>query len=281
MGDRGPDRPAGLIGASDRLEFRRFQCYGRGVAIWTREAEAARRSKRKQAASISRSAESSTAAASGAAARILELQRTAGNQAVVQALSSSRGRGSPVVQALDWEDAVDFLQWTNPLTVGSKALRHFTGVELNIWSAAEQVVRLSATKISIPADFVTKLKAYAAYNTADGAILKNALAQDPSFYRGGVLLGGNKDALAITFGNSIFFGKDPDAETYIHEMVHINQYNKLGREAFLVSYFGLSLATIIKRALQGKPMEAMRSSPHEEQAYQLEARFKTWLAANP
>jgi hypothetical protein len=211
-------------------------------------------------------------------ARILELQRTAGNRAVSGALAARR---ELAVQRLDWEDAVDFLQWTNPFTLGGKAIRELTGVELNLWAAAEQAIRLSASKTSIPASFVQKLRDYAAYNAADGAILKNALAQGPSHYIGGLLLGGNADAAAITFGNSVFYGEQPDVDTYIHEMVHINQYQVLGRKAFVLSYFGLSAATIAKRVLKGEPIRAMRSSPHEEQAYQLEARFKAWRQANP
>ncbi len=217
--------------------------------------------------------------ANPAVARVLELQRTAGNQAVTAAIAAGRARQT--VQRLDWEDAVDFFQWTNPLTFGGKALREITGVELNLWMAAEQAVRASASKTSIPAWFIEKLRAYAAYNAADGAVLKNALAEGPSHYIGGVLLGGNKDAAAITFGNSVFYGEQPDVDTYVHEMVHINQYQVLGRQAFVLSYFGLSAATIAKRLLMGQPIRAMRSSPHEEQAYQLEQRFKTWRQSNP
>jgi hypothetical protein len=211
-------------------------------------------------------------------ARILELQRSAGNRAVTGALTGAPGR--PTVQRLDWEDAVDFLQWTNPLTLGGKALREFTGIELNLWSAAEQAIRVSASRTSIPASFVQDLRDYAASNAADGRILLNALAQGPSHYRGGLLLGGNEDAAAITFGNSVFYGSAPDVDTYIHEMVHINQYHVLGRKAFVLSYFGASALTIAARAIRGQPIRAMRSSPHEEQAYQLEQRFKNWRAAN-
>jgi hypothetical protein len=219
---------------------------------------------------------------------MLELQRTAGNRAVARALAATRATaaspssGHPKIQrwSLDWDDVVDFVQWTNPLTAGSKAIRHFTGVELNLWEAAEMAVRASATKISIPSAWVDKLKAYAAYNPDDGKKLRDALDVGPSHYQGGLLLGGNKDAAAITFGNSIFYGT-ADVDTYVHEMVHIHQYHTLGRMAFLGSYFGLSLATIIKRVLAGQSLDAMKSSPHEQEAYNLEARFKAWRASHP
>jgi hypothetical protein len=96
----------------------------------------------------------------------------------------------------------------------------------------------------------------------------NALDQDPSFYQGGRLLGMQDDAEAITFGNSIFFrSSPPSARTFVHEMVHIDQYARIGRQAFLESYFGLSLLTIIKRAIAGEPVNVMMSSPHEKEAY--------------
>ena len=56
-------------------------------------------------------------------------------------------------------------------------------------------------------------------------------------------------------------------------MVHIDQYARLGRAAFLESYFGMSLLTIIKRAIAREPLNVMMSSPHEQAAYALEKRF--------
>jgi hypothetical protein len=56
-------------------------------------------------------------------------------------------------------------------------------------------------------------------------------------------------------------------------MVHIDQYARLGRATFLESYFGLSLVTIIKRAIAREPLNVMMSSPHEKEAYALERRF--------
>lgn len=53
----------------------------------------------------------------------------------------------------------------------------------------------------------------------------------------------------------------------------IDQYARLGRQAFLESYFGLSLLTIIKRAIAREPINVMMSSPHEKEAYALEKRF--------
>lgn len=144
------------------------------------------------------------------------------------------------------------------------------------WALAEQAVRASASGHTISQLYVDELKKYAEANPGDGKILLNALAQGPSHYKGGLLLAAQGDAEAITFGNSIFYRRDPTLVTFIHEMVHINQYNLLGREAFVLSYFGASLATIIKRVIAGEPIDVMKSSPHEVQAYDLAARFKRW-----
>ena len=115
----------------------------------------------------------------------------------------------------------------------------------------------------------------------DGAVIRTAINQEPKHYQGGWLLDAQGGAEAITFGNSAFYKDSPPSEeTFIHELVHISQYYKLGRSAFLVSYFGLSLATIIKRAIAGQPIEAMKSSPHERDAYDLETRFKQWRKDN-
>ncbi|MBK8182618.1 MAG: hypothetical protein IPK63_06790 [Candidatus Competibacteraceae bacterium] len=147
---------------------------------------------------------------------------------------------------------------------------------------AEEIICASATKIMIPSGHIDALKRFANANAEDGKILKNALAQDPSYYRDGLLLGGNGAAAAITFGNSIFFRSAiPDLGTYIHEMVHIHQYARVGPFAFLTSYFQLSMATIIWRAINGRALNPMSSSSHEKQAYQLEARFNSWIAQNP
>jgi hypothetical protein len=201
---------------------------------------------------------------------------------VVGAVPISSFQKPQELQRLGWEDVVSFYEWTNPLTFSSKLLQTATGVEPNLWFAAEQAVRASATKITVPPEHVANLKRYANAVPDDGEILNDALAQDPSYYEGGWLLSVQGGAEAITFGNSIFFRQSPpDVATYVHEMVHIHQYDKVGRGPFLASYFGLSLATILWRLVRGVPVNIMQSSPHEVAAYQLEKRFGMWLANNP
>jgi hypothetical protein len=211
---------------------------------------------------------------------LLDLQRKAGNRAVASYLTRTPHSADSVQlqrwkwPSLDWEDVVDAYEWVNPLTVSGKLVQKVTGVEPSLWTLAEQAVRASATKITIPQSHIDALKRYAAAHDDDGRILLNALDQDPSYYKGGWLLDMQGDAEAITFGNSIFFGASPpSARTFVHEMVHIDQYARLGRTAFLESYFGSSLLTIIKRAIAHEPINVMMSSPHEREAYALESRF--------
>src|SRR5215213_1944109 len=163
-------------------------------------------------------------------ASVLHLRRTAGNRAVASLLARTpRNANSLQVQRWpSWEDVVDAVEWTNPLTFGGKLVHKVIGVEPNLWSVAEQAVRASATKITIPQGHIDALKRYAQANKADGRILLNALDQDPSFYKGGWLLDMQGDAEAITFGNSIFFSSSPPTtRTFVHEMVHIDQYDRI------------------------------------------------------
>ncbi len=57
--------------------------------------------------------------------------------------------------------------------------------------------------------------------------------------------------------------------------------DKAGRAAFLASYFGLSLTTILWRLANGIPVNVMNSSPYEIEAYELEQRFRAWIALHP
>lgn len=238
---------------------------------------------RKAAAVVHRIANSELVAGVGERDAILDLQRTAGNQAVVAALAvAAAGPAKGILQRIDFDDVIGAAQWLNPVTFGQKAIRTVTGVDLDPFVVAEQAVRASASRISIPLTYFATAGRYAASNPADGAVILDAINQGPKHYKGGLLLKIQGGAAAITFGNSIFYDRsEPTESTFIHELVHIHQYHELGRTAFLTSYFGLSLATIIKRAIAGEPIEAMDSSPHERDAYKLEQRFKSWRAANP
>jgi hypothetical protein len=42
-----------------------------------------------------------------------------------------------------------------------------------------------------------------------------------------------------------------DANTYVHQMVHVGQYGALGPDGFLSAYFGTAALTIIERWATG------------------------------
>ena len=136
-----------------------------------------------------------------------------------------------------------------------------------------------ATRWNIPAAYEQQLLRYAMAHTDDGQILRSGLARAPVVYQGGWLLDVQKNAIAITLDTAIFFRGDTlDLATWAHELVHVHQFGVSGATAFLTSYFGLSAATVAERLIRRQPMDVMRSSPHEEDAYTIGGRFGQWLA---
>lgn len=159
------------------------------------------------------------------------------------------------------------------------------GIGLDPLSTVFEGVVLSnialASAISIPELYMTKLIEYAGDHPEDGAILLGGFIRFPTYYSGGWILDVQTNAKAMTLDRAVFVDGNLDIGTYIHEMVHVLQYGILGRTAFLVSYFGLSAATIAWRFINQEPLDVMQSSPHENQAYELAARFMAWYRLNP
>ncbi|GMV48559.1 MAG: hypothetical protein NBKEAIPA_03383 [Nitrospirae bacterium] len=137
-----------------------------------------------------------------------------------------------------------------------------------------------AAAISVPGNWHSTVLEYAVANPLDGAILIPALGRLASFWRGGWIMSLQPGAAAMTLDDDVFVSGNLSLSTFVHELVHVLQYTILGKVAFLESYFGLSGATIAYRWATGQPLNVMRSSPHEEQAYNLQARFNSWYAAN-
>jgi hypothetical protein len=136
-----------------------------------------------------------------------------------------------------------------------------------------------SSTIAIPPTWPSVLAEYGRSNPADGAIHASALARRPAFHRGGWILSVQTHAAAMTLDRDIFVSGSLSLATYAHELVHVHQYGYLGPTAFLASYFGLSAATIAYRLIRRAPLDAMRSSPHEAQAYALEGRFSAWYSS--
>jgi hypothetical protein len=150
-----------------------------------------------------------------------------------------------------------------------------------IWAAVVASNIAVASKINVPASYPAQLNSYAAANGDDGATLTAGLANSPDYYTGGWILDVQTGAKAITLGSAVFVNGSLDVDTYVHEMVHVNQYAMLGPTAFLVSYFGLSAMEIARRLVRRLPLDPMSSSPQEAQAYAIEGRFRTWRRAQP
>lgn len=132
----------------------------------------------------------------------------------------------------------------------------------------------------IPANYILRLLEYANSNASDGALLRRGFFRYPAYHFGGWILDIQTHAEAMTLDTDVFVHTPLHLDTYVHEMVHVGQYGLLGKSLFLISYFGLSLATILKRLVNREPLDPMSSSPHEMQAYELEGRFRNWLRAH-
>jgi len=138
----------------------------------------------------------------------------------------------------------------------------------------------TSSAISIPDEWPGFIRAYAAANSDDSSVLTRALGRSPGFRRGGWIMDIQTNAAAMTLDTKVFVSGKLSLETYAHELVHVTQYGNMTPTDFLVSYFGLSAITIARRLVNREPLNMMRSSPHEEQAYQLARRFETWHKEN-
>lgn len=139
---------------------------------------------------------------------------------------------------------------------------------------------VQARRLSVPSEYTDLVRRYIAANANDGAWLARGLKARPRFHTGGWILTLQPNAAAMTLDNDVFVkdGSLP-VRLYVHELVHVGQYKVFGRTAFLTTYFGLSAATIASRLIRRKPLEPMKSSPHEKSAYAIDRRFAAWLSA--
>jgi len=228
---------------------------------------------------------------------VLRMQQTQGNAAVRRMLyrQSSPSETVPAkADTVDTTNSEDTLQRSigsviaDGVEAGLNAGRHALNIVPNpmdpLGSIFEAVVLSNiavSSSIPIPPNYRSKLLEYAQDNPGDGLLLLPAIARMPTFHSGGWVLSTQDRAGAMTLDTDIFVKGNLDIGTYIHELVHVTQYGLLGRTGFLVSYFGLSAATIAARWVMGQPIDVMESSPHESQAYALEQRFLAWYATHP
>ena len=198
--------------------------------------------------------------------QVLAMQRAIGNRATVQALQR---------WSIDPEDVWDVVKGPIFRLPGSP----FTGGAFDLalrelFEAAVTYGRAKSTTHPIPASFDTDLDGYAAANPADGKILTAARARQPTFHNGGLV---PSDALAMTLDTDVFCGSgEPTVDTYIHELVHVWQYGEVGPVRFIENLLGSAAFGTMARIARGQPVDIMKASSYEMQAYNIECRFKKW-----
>jgi len=150
------------------------------------------------------------------AARILQLQRTAGNRAT-----------TAMIQRLGWEDAWDIVKgpvWRVGELGGMFGVGGGLVADYGLAAAFRQVVdsnRNAARKYEIPQNYIDAVKVYATMVPEDGKILLAALARKPRFHVGGWILDIQTGAEAMTLDNDVFCVKEPSLDTFVHELVHV------------------------------------------------------------
>ncbi len=156
-------------------------------------------------------------------------------------------------------------------------LLHTSDMVYRIFKAVNHVSILTSSGIIVPpAHWIAAVARFATTDLIDGYMLVRALANVPFFHRGGLILEFQPGAAAMTLDHDVFVDGTLTLKTFVHELTHVTQYDMLGIDAFLASYFGMSAATIAYRWATGAPTNPMHSSPHENQAYELASRFETW-----
>ena len=135
----------------------------------------------------------------------------------------------------------------------------------------------TSVRLAVPPSWRAALEAYGRANAGDGRVLNQALARSPSFHGGGWILAVQRGAEAITLDTRVFTHVPLRIVTYAHELVHVQQYGLVGRSSFLTSYFGMSALEIARRFARREPLDVFTASPHEQHAYAVGGRFRTWL----
>jgi hypothetical protein len=138
--------------------------------------------------------------------------------------------------------------------------------------------RATSTPISVPPEFRNELVDFASDGLAEDLLLLDALERQPRFHIGGAILDLQPGAQAMTLDRDVFVDGTLDVGTYVHEMVHVAQYGKLGALRFLTLYFGETTARLLWHLVNDIPFDEFRASVLERQAYAVEERFARWRA---
>jgi len=209
------------------------------------------------------------------AEQILRLQRTAGNRAtraMISRFDIGWGDVWDVVKGPVWRigDIGGVLGPGGTILVDQGVKELFSRVVLSN--------RIVATPFPVPDRYVETVKAYAAAAPEDGKILLQALKQKPRYYVGGWILDIQSGAEAMTLDRDVFCVKAPTVDTYVHELVHVKQYDDVGPTKFLSNYFGEAGYAVIKALIEKEDIDPFEASTYEKEGYALEQRFKAWRA---
>lgn len=143
--------------------------------------------------------------------------------------------------------------------------------------------RGGASTITVPEKQESRVRKFAADNPVDGAILLRAFDRTPRFHRGGWIMNLQPGAAAMTLDSYVFIPRHDQLSlaTYVHELVHVWHYGRLGPLGFLEAYFGVGAEEVLQRMQKREPLNPSDASPLEEAAFALEARFVEWDRTHP
>jgi hypothetical protein len=189
-----------------------------------------------------------------AAALALRLQRTAGNQATAR-----------MVQRFSVSDLV------------APGLE--MAFEYGVWGLFVGQNRAAARYFPVPAEWRHLAGLYSLQNPDDGKWIRDGITRMPDFWIGGGLLAqAGSETHAITLDHDVFFNPDtrgePSVDTFVHELIHVAQYGKLG----IVGFLGTYAAEFGRGYIQGNydSDAAYHNIVHEQQAVAVEERFSKW-----
>jgi hypothetical protein len=219
------------------------------------------------------SARAASRRAPATAEQVLRLQRTAGNRAtraMIARFDISWGDVWDVVKGPVWRigDIGGVLGPGGDILVDYGVKELFAKVVLANRAVAKPFV--------VPDRYVEAVKAYAADAPEDGKILLQALKRKPRYYVGGWILDIQSGAEAMTLDRDVFCVKEPTLDTYVHELVHVKQYDDVGPTKFLSNYFGEAGYEVIRALLAREEIDPFSASTYEKEGYALEKRFKAW-----
>lgn len=198
----------------------------------------------------------------GAPAELLKLQQTAGNRAVTGLVS---GRSLQ-----RW----GLTEMIKDLVVHQDPWRQLR----KLFAKVVEKSRDTSTPFSVPLEFENELLDFVSEGLAEDRLLLEALKRQPRFHSGGYILMFQPQAEAMTLDRDVFVEGPLSAATYVHEMVHVAQYGRLGPLRFLTLFFGETAAKIAWHFLHDLPFDPFKLSALERQAYAIQERFERWRA---